>query len=162
GKLRGSIEQFASALDGGVVVEARRAGWRAGFSGTAVNIELLVRADESEGLPAGIPPNGALLEGVAATSAHVRSDGTTVLRFPPSAWPAAPTTLALTVRVVQFIDEAGALRDVSGAWDLAIEAPEGAEAEAARAVQALEPVVVEIAGRDVAVEAFKTHAATIV
>lgn len=158
GTLPGAIDQSASASDGGIVVEARLAQ----FSGTAVHVELLVTTQDSDRMPAGIRPGDAVLQGVPGVSGRVRGDGTTSISFPPSAWPEDATTLALTVRSVDFIDDAGELQPVRGTWDLTIEAPVGAEANEARAVEALEPVVVEIAGQDVVVMAFKTHDATIV
>ncbi|MEZ4492147.1 MAG: hypothetical protein R3C29_02380 [Dehalococcoidia bacterium] len=158
GTILGTIDQSTSASDAGIVVEARRAD----FSGNAVFVELLVTVEDSDIVPAGIRPRDAVLEGVPGLSGHVRADGTTVIQFPPSAWPIDATTLELTVSSVDFIDDAGELQPTTGSWELAIEAPDGGEADVARSIEALDPVVVRIAGQDVVIMTVRSHDATVV
>jgi hypothetical protein len=156
--LPGTIDQSASATDTGIIVETHRAD----FSGTAVDVELSARAVDGVLTTAGISPIDAEMEGVAAVSARVRNDGTTVLRFPADGWPEDRSTAQLSIHAVTVLAEARGFERLAGDWELTIELPDGDRAKAARAVRALEPVAVEFAGREIADETLLTHSAIVI
>jgi hypothetical protein len=151
-------EQAATATNASVVIETRRAV----FSGTSVDIEVAARAEGGSLKVAGVSARGAELAGINVTSAHIRRDGTALLRFPASAWPDGVPNAVLSIREVTVFGASGGLEPLAGDWQLTIDLPEGDEAEAARAVVALEPVTVELAGQEVTVETFLTPSATLV
>jgi hypothetical protein len=154
----GTVAQSASDSSSGLTVDAERAV----FSATGVDVWLHIRSDEPGAKVAGVLPSDAELAGNAGLSAAVHSDGRTVLRFPPAAWPHAGPTAQLSIRAVRLLSPEGKDERIDGSWQLAIELPQGAEAERARALRTLSPVVTEVAGSKLVVETLKTASATIV
>lgn len=154
----GAVLQSASASSGSLTVDAERAV----FSATGVDVWLHIRSDDPGVKIAGVVPSDARLSGSAGLSAAVHGDGRTVLRFPPEAWPHAGLTAPLDIRTVTLLSPGANDVRVDGSWHLAIELPQGAEAERARALRTLPPVVTEVAGTRLVVETLKTASATIV
>ncbi len=153
----GTVEQDAAAQSGGVTVSARRAV----FSGTAVDLWLVVTFDAPGTQPAGIAPSDAQFAGMRALSAAVAEDGTVVLRFPALAEPGSRSVAALAISGVQVMRDGGVQR-VPGTWSLDVRFPDGDDARAAAKVDALPPVMAEIAGRAVPITAYRTSSATVV
>jgi len=135
---------------------------RAVFSATGVDVWLRIRSNDPGAKVAGVLPSDAELAGSAGLSAAVRGDGGTVLRFPPAAWPRAGLTAPLVVRAVRLFSAEGNEVRTDGTWQLGIQLPQGAEAERARVLRTLPPVVKAVAGNDLVVETLKTASATIV
>lgn len=154
----GAVPQSASASSGGMTVAAERAV----FSATGVDVWLYIRSDDPGAKVAGVIPSDAELAGNAGLSAAVHSDGRMVLRFPPAAWAHEGPTAQLSIRAVRLLSPEAKEERVDGSWQLAIELPQGAEAEKARALRTLPPVVTEVAGGRLVVETLKTASATIV
>ncbi len=154
----GTVAQSASDSSSGLTVDAERAV----FSATGVDVWLHIRSDDPGAKVAGVVPSDAELGGNAGLSAGVHGDGRTVLRFPPVAWPRAGVTAQLSIRAVRLLSPEGKDERIDGSWQLAIELPQGAEAERARALRTLPPVVVEVGGAKLVVETLKTASATIV
>lgn len=152
----GSVAQGAEARSDGATVKVTRAV----FSGTAADLWLDVQFDDAAAQPAGIAPSDADLAGVSARSAAVAEGGGVMLRFPAlvSAEPVSVATLRIAA--VQLLGAQGIER-VSGTWVLEVKVPRGDAARAAARVDALEPVVVEIAGQQVTLAAYRTSAATV-
>jgi len=157
--LPGTVLQSGSASASGLIVEVKRAT----FSGTAVDVEIAVRAEDPGLTVAGVAPADAEIAGAVGLSVRVHNDGRSVLRFPAAAWPeGAAMTAQLLIRAVQVRGQTGRFERISGDWQLAIKLPQGKEAETARFVQALQPVVADVAGHEVVVVAFRTRSATVV
>jgi hypothetical protein len=156
--LPGTVGQTGSASASGLVVEIERAT----FSGTAVEVEITVRSENPGVIIGGVLPSDAELGGVAGQSVNVGRDGGSILRFPASAWPEKGDATQLTIRAVQVRRSEGRFEPAFGEWRLLVKLPQGRDAETARSVEALEPVVAEVAGHEVAVRAFRTHSATVV
>lgn len=152
----GAVVQGAEARSGGVTVKAARAV----FSGTAVDLWLEGQFDHAGAQPAGITPSDAELAGARAKSAAVAEGGGVMLRFPALAGLEPGGVATLRIAAVQLLGAQGVER-VPGTWILEVKLPRGDAARAAARVDALDPVVVEIAGQPVTLVAYRTSAATV-
>jgi hypothetical protein len=156
----GVMLQSGSVSTNGVVVGVRRAM----FSGVSVDVEIYVRAEAADSgfAVAGVAAGDTDMGGVVGLSVRGGAGGGLVVTFPPTAWPVGATAAPLSVRAVRVRDTAGKLAVIAGDWNLSVQLPRGKDAETARFVQALEPVVAIVAGREMVVATLKTHAATVV
>lgn len=157
--LPGTVEQSGSASASGWVIEAVRAT----FGGTAVDVEVRVRPEDGGSGVAVVSAADAEMDGVRAESARISSDGRSLLRFPPEAWPDGTATTQLSIDAVRVRDSSTReLVRVAGDWQIPVEVPTGSDAASARAVEALPLATANIVGHEVVIEAFRTQSATVV
>ncbi|MBA4179438.1 MAG: hypothetical protein C0506_02520 [Anaerolinea sp.] len=157
----GTVPQSASARADGITMTLEKAV----FSASAVDVWLRLVFEAPDRTPAGVVPSDAAFGDARATSVLVSEDGRTVLRFPTLAAPGSTDTepsTVLTIRAVQVLTADGRLERIPGNWALDVRSPQGEDARAASRMEAFLPAEIELAGRRVVIEAYRTSAATVV